>query len=159
MQDCSNSSALTMELLQPCTKPSEYLKYGLTTYHLLVWGIALTFISHNLQNMPRCQTGHTCAWCPHLQREMEISPCQSYTCDTVWNVLLYGLPCLWKGLRMKRSISGEGGLKDISLRNGLLARYVKLRVAHAPGMPGTFSPPPRVSDSDRHHGTCVTHVP
>ena len=36
---------------------------------------------------------------------------------------------------------------------------IKLRVAHAPGMPGTFSPPPRVSDSDMHHGTCVTHVP
>ena len=32
-------------------------------------------------------------------------------------------------------------------------------VAHAPGMPGTFSPPPRVSDPDMHHGTCVTHVP
>ena len=31
--------------------------------------------------------------------------------------------------------------------------------AHAPGMPGTFSSPPRVSDSDMHHGTCVTHVP
>ena len=32
-------------------------------------------------------------------------------------------------------------------------------VAHAPGMAGTFSPPPRVSDPDMHHGTCVTHVP
>ena len=30
--------------------------------------------------------------------------------------------------------------------------------AHAPGMPGTFSPPPRISDPDMHHGTCVTHV-
>ena len=29
----------------------------------------------------------------------------------------------------------------------------------APEMPGTFSPPPRVSDPDMHHGTCVTHVP
>ena len=28
-----------------------------------------------------------------------------------------------------------------------------------PGMPGTFSPAPRVSDPDMHHGTCVTHVP
>ena len=35
----------------------------------------------------------------------------------------------------------------------------KLRVAHALGMPGTFSPPPRISDPDIHHGTCVTHVP
>ena len=40
--------------------------------------------------------------------------------------------------------------------------------SHAPGMPGTFSPPPRVSNPDMHarivnsrfyHGTCVTHVP
>ena len=38
-------------------------------------------------------------------------------------------------------------------------RYVKLRVVHAPGMPGTFSPPPRVSDPDMHHGPCLTHVP
>ena len=43
--------------------------------------------------------------------------------------------------------------------NGPLARYVKLRVAHASRMPGTCSPPPRVSDPDMHHGTCVTHVP
>ena len=43
--------------------------------------------------------------------------------------------------------------------NGPLARYVKLRVAHAPGMSGTFSPSQRVSDPDMHHGTCVTHVP
>ena len=42
---------------------------------------------------------------------------------------------------------------------GLLPRYAKLRIAHAPGMPGTFSPPPRVSDPDMHQGTCVTHVP
>ena len=40
-----------------------------------------------------------------------------------------------------------------------LARYIKWCVAHAPGMPGTFSPPPQVSDPDMHHGTFVTHVP
>ena len=43
--------------------------------------------------------------------------------------------------------------------HGPLARYVRLRVAHAPRMPGTFSLLPRVSDPDMHHGTCVTHVP
>ena len=37
-----------------------------------------------------------------------------------------------------------------------LARYVKLRVAHAPG---TFSPPPRISDPNMHQGTCAMHVP
>ena len=35
----------------------------------------------------------------------------------------------------------------------------KIASAHAPGMPGTFSPPPRVNDPDMHHGTCLTHVP
>ena len=44
-------------------------------------------------------------------------------------------------------------------RHGPLSRYVKLQVAHGPGMPGTFSPPPRVSDPDMHHCTCVMHVP
>ena len=43
--------------------------------------------------------------------------------------------------------------------NGPLSRYVQLRFAHVPGRPGTFSPPPRVSDPDKHYGTCVTHVP
>ena len=47
----------------------------------------------------------------------------------------------------------------IVLCHGPLARYVYLRVAHAPGVPGTFSAPPRVSDPDMHHGTHVTHVP
>ena len=51
------------------------------------------------------------------------------------------------------------GHGQIITSHGPLARYVKLRVAHAPGRPGTFSPPLRVSDPDMHHGTCVTHVP
>ena len=51
------------------------------------------------------------------------------------------------------------GIIHMESMNGLLARYVKLWVAHAPGMPGTFYPPPRVSDPDTHHGTCVTYAP
>ena len=39
---------------------------------------------------------------------------------------------------------------------GPLVGYANLRVAHATGM---FSPPPRVSDPDMQHGTCVTQVP
>ena len=38
-------------------------------------------------------------------------------------------------------------------------KRLKFRVSHAPGILGTFSPPPRVSDPDIHHGTCVSHVP
>ena len=54
-------------------------------------------------------------------------------------------------------VGRQAHLRDAN--NGPLARYVKLRVAHAPGMLGTFSPPPLVSDSDMYHGTCATHVP
>ena len=36
--------------------------------------------------------------------------------------------------------------------HGSLTRYVKLRVAHAPGMPGMFSSPPWVNDHGMHHG-------
>ena len=48
--------------------------------------------------------------------------------------------------------------------HGPLIRYAKLRVAHAPGMPGTLSRhrlqrKALVSDPGMHHGTCVTHVP
>ena len=46
-----------------------------------------------------------------------------------------------------------------SCYHGPLSRYVKLRDAHAQGMPGTFTPPPLISDLDMHHGTCMTHVP
>ena len=45
-----------------------------------------------------------------------------------------------------------------NVNRGSLTRYVKLGVAHAPGMPRTFSLPLRVSDPDMHHGTCVTRV-
>ena len=41
---------------------------------------------------------------------------------------------------------------------GPLSRYIKSRVAHAPGMPGTFSPPPWVSDPDMHHCTFDAQV-
>ena len=43
--------------------------------------------------------------------------------------------------------------------HGPLARYIRLRVTHVSEMPGTFSPPPRVSDPNMHRGTCVTLVP
>ena len=57
--------------------------------------------------------------------------------------------CVWSARILNKS----------SLGYGPLARYVKLRVAHAPGMPGKFSPPARVSDADIHYGTCATHMP
>ena len=46
-----------------------------------------------------------------------------------------------------------------SLKPWASCQIRKIVGAHAPGMPGTFSPSPQVSDLDMHHGTCVTHVP
>ena len=36
---------------------------------------------------------------------------------------------------------------------------MKITILSAPGILGTFSQPPRVSDPNMHLGTCVTHVP
>ena len=48
--------------------------------------------------------------------------------------------------------------------NRPLTRYVKLRLAHEPGMPGRFprhwlQRKPLVNDPGMHHGKCATHVP
>ena len=44
--------------------------------------------------------------------------------------------------------SGGGGDGDSGVcASGPLTRYVKLRVTHAPGMPGTFSPPPTLKEA------------
>ena len=48
--------------------------------------------------------------------------------------------------------------ENIHLTHGPLTRYVKLPVAHLPGMPETFFPPPRVSDPEMHYGAWVTHA-
>ena len=50
----------------------------------------------------------------------------------------------------------------VSSYNGPLTRYVKLLVAHAPGIPGTFSPPPTsketASQRSRHASRHVRHA-
>ena len=85
----------------------------------------------------------------------------------------YGMDKQWHSqeewiVLTQRCPDSRGGLTEPSLwlcnghhgkLNGPIARYVKLRVAHAPGILGTFFPPPRVCNPDMHHGTCVTHVP
>ena len=53
---------------------------------------------------------------------------------------------------------------DININQNWLTQWASYQIrkiadAHAPRMPGTFSPPQRASDPDMHHGTCVTHVP
>ena len=71
------------------------------------------------------------------------------------------LKCAYMWVHMFKSAFQRSENRQF-LEHGPLARYVKLWIVHAPGMPGTFSPPqrkPLVSDPGIHHGTCVTHVP
>ena len=55
-------------------------------------------------------------------------------------------------------LGGEFTVPDNRQRDWPLTWQAKLRIVHAPGMSGTFSPPPLVGDTDMHHGTGVTHV-
>ena len=67
---------------------------------------------------------------------------------------------IWMALRNKKTFTKSDAKMAFTIHyHGPFTRYVKLRVAHAPGMPGTFSPPPRVSDPDMHHGECAMHMP
>ena len=78
---------------------------------------------------------------------------------------------LGPNFELTRACPENGGLITINYHclvqdalHGPLTRYVKLRGAHAPGMPGTFSrhrlqKKPLVSDPGMYHGTCMTHVP
>ena len=69
-----------------------------------------------------------------------------------WRVIHY--------FKHESSVTGISYTRTLNCKiHGPLTRYAKLRVAHAPGMPGTFSPPSLVIDPDMHHGTCLTHVP
>ena len=96
---------------------------------------------------------NTLLWVYRRTRIFQLQWCRSlWTCDmNMVNPLLKNVPhlnnmencCKWK----------------MQQRYGLLVRLVKLPVAHAPGMPGTFSAPQWVRDPDMHHGTGVTHVP
>ena len=70
----------------------------------------------------------------------------------------------WNPFEYRTSVNFIYDLPGVQISCRYLAAWASYQIrkiagAHAPGMPGTFSPPPRVSDPDIHHGTCVTHVP
>ena len=80
---------------------------------------------------------------------------QRYTCI---RVLMFSMHCEAIFLVINHTVTG------IHCRNLCSLSWASCQIsniagAHAPGMPGTLSPSPQVSDPDMHHGTCVTHVP
>ena len=74
-----------------------------------------------------------------------------FSCGRKW-------PIYWKYFILWLLVACGSNAQSIS-SHGPLARYIKLQVAHAPGMSGMFSQPPLVSDPEMHHDTCVAHVP
>ena len=79
----------------------------------------------------------------------------------MWNAVFHWLSPYSEGFPINAPINWVviGIVDQWIVAHGPLTRYIKIRVALAPGIPGTFSPPPRISDPEMHHGTCVTHVP
>ena len=80
------------------------------------------------------------------------------------------LPEIWIGRQKYQTIVGShhgvchhhhgDSLRQLWYRpHGPLARYIKLRVGHAPGMLRMLSSSPRVRDPDMHNSTCTTNVP
>ena len=83
---------------------------------------------------------------PYITKDnLYIERCYWSCClKTSWDLMIPLLKWYWN--------------RHLESAHGPLARYVKLWVAHAPGMPGTFSPPQWVRDPAKHDGTCVMHV-
>ena len=69
----------------------------------------------------------------------------------------FGIKCCISFTKIKNRIDPQYGA--LSYPAWASCQIRKVAGAHAPGMPGTFSPSPQMSDPDMHHGTCVTHVP
>ena len=79
---------------------------------------------------------------------------------TTTNVLNYwGFLTISETVEFRDSIPALASMSSRICRAWASYQIHKIAGAHAPGMPGTFSPSPQVSDPGMHHGTCVTHVP
>ena len=127
--------------------------------------ICLSYIIHNCSIS--CVVNVTvCLWIMYCYASLLLCwPC----IYSGWHILMFCLQIPYIVDTMLNSLRAENihrwriyalminTYHTIASGNSPLARYVKVRVAHAPGLPGTFSP--RVRDPDIHHGTCVTHVP
>ena len=75
----------------------------------------------------------------------------------IWVIMEISFPSCWWFVTSNRlyGVTVRGDFipgSRVHHSNGPLTRYAKLRLAHAPGMPATFPPPPWVSDpaASRH---------
>ena len=95
-----------------------------------------------------------------------------YLNKNVWNIFIIPSNSFVKGQVDNKSTLDQATLAWGRTQNNvhqdpwrhmvsLWASWQIHKIAGCPcaGNTGTFSPPPRLSDTNMHHGTCVTHVP
>ena len=80
-------------------------------------------------------------WCAIIQFEFW----HAYTCTSLHTIIVPYCNALFRIWTHKST--------------WLPAPWASFQIRKIAGMPGTFSPPPRVSDTNMLHGTCGTHVP
>ena len=84
----------------------------------------------------------------------------SYTRSQFWEMELCTLN-IWSRRDTNPAATGSTvsyRYDSFSASNGPLIKYVKLRFAHAPGMPGTFSPPLTTKETASWRSRAVMHV-
>ena len=85
----------------------------------------------------------------------------SFCFHNCWDTAISKLDLEKSQLKIMSEFKGQGHISLPSIQPMPWAYYQirKFADAHAPGLPGTFCSPLRVSDPYMHHGTYVTHVP
>ena len=104
-----------------------------------------------------CRMNHHWHSTHHATRVLQRYP-RAFTQKFQAKTVQYNQLAVDAGISYTRTVTGIRS-HTATIVHGPLARYVKLRVAHASWIPGTISPSPRVNDPDMHHGKCVTHLP
>ena len=96
----------------------------------------------------------------HMSLRLPLQPFDRFVISSAYNVtvMCFILREISFRLQGNRHLLIDKG-DELTVSHGPFTSYAKLWVVHAPWIPEAFSPPPRISDPDMHHGTSMTHVP
>ena len=117
--NCSKSSGGSCDLWRHATNLTSLIKRDIITFHHIHIMIHQSMMRRKLGSSSNGRSWKEEMLCP-MQR-------------VIWRMIKYGC---------------RRNLRYVTLHeHGPLTRYAKLRVGHAPGMPGTFSPPPTSNET------------
>ena len=164
LQACTPTSSVTLTL-QPCTSTSNHLYTTTMNSHIKShlycsdpqphqvtphWSHPLPYqVTPSLPPRPHQNTPHTAVMRSHIKSATHRNHTQPHQA-THHTQQPYTTSSSQSTLQARMHIHGP------------LTRYVKLRVAHAPRMPGTFPPPPTSKETasyrSRHASRHVSHA-